>query len=107
MRALGDQEPATGGRGRAPAAEARSVVLNIGDGLLKGAPDAHVTLVEFTDYQCPFCARHQRETVPRLQEAYVKTGKLKYVVRDFPLESIHPAALKAAEAVHCTSSSAP
>jgi protein-disulfide isomerase len=66
-------------------------------------PDARVTLVEFTDYQCPFCARHQRDTVPRPQEAYIKTGKLKYVVRNFPLESIHPAALKAAEAAHCAS----
>jgi len=87
----------------APPAEARSVLLGIGDGPFKGAPDARVTLVEFTDYQCPFCARHQRETVPRLQEAYVKTGKLKYVVRDFPLESIHSSAAKAAEAAHCAS----
>jgi protein-disulfide isomerase len=90
-------------RAGAPPAEARSVMLSIGDGPFKGAPDARVTLVEFTDYQCPFCARHQRDTVPRLQEAYIKTGKLKYVVRDFPLESIHPAAVKAAEAAHCAS----
>lgn len=86
---------------RAPAAEARSVVLDLGDGPFKGAPDARVTLVEFTDYQCPFCARHHRTTVPRLIEAYVNTGKLRYVVRDFPLASIHPAAVKAAEAPHC------
>lgn len=90
-------------RAGAPPTEARSVVMSIGDSPFKGAPDARVTLVEFTDYQCPFCARHQRETVPRLQEAYIKTGKLKYVVRDFPLESIHPAAAKAAEAAHCAS----
>jgi protein-disulfide isomerase len=76
-------------------------VLGLGDGPFKGAPDARITLVEFTDYQCPFCARHHRATVPRLLEAYVTTGKLKYVVRDFPLKSIHPAAVKAAEAPHC------
>ena len=87
----------------APPAEARIIVMSIGDSPFKGAPDARVTVVEFTDYQCPFCARHQRDTVPRLQEAYIKTGKLKYVVRDFPLESIHPAAAKAAEAAHCAS----
>jgi protein-disulfide isomerase len=81
--------------------EFKSIVLGIGDGPFKGAPDARVTLVEFTDYQCPFCARHQKETVPQLLEKYVKTGKLKYVVRDFPLEAIHPAAVKAAEAPHC------
>jgi protein-disulfide isomerase len=88
----------------APASvEARTVVLSIGDGPSKGAADARLTLVEFTDYQCAFCARHQRDTMPRLQEAYIKTGKLKYVVRDFPLQSIHPAAAKAAEAAHCAS----
>jgi protein-disulfide isomerase len=89
------------GRAGAPSNEFRSVTLSIGDGPFKGAANAHLTLVEFTDYQCPFCARHHHETMPRLLEAYVKTGKLKYVVRDFPLESIHPAAAKAAEAPHC------
>jgi protein-disulfide isomerase len=89
------------GRAAAPPEEFKSIVLGIGDGPFKGAPDARVTLVEFTDYQCPFCARHQKETVPQLLEKYVKTGKLKYVVRDFPLEAIHPAAVKAAEAPHC------
>lgn len=88
-------------RAGSPPVEALSMVLSIGDGPFKGAPDARVTLVEFTDYQCPFCARHYRDTVPRLLETYVKTGKVKYVVRDFPLGSIHPAALKAAEAAHC------
>jgi protein-disulfide isomerase len=81
--------------------EFKSIALGLGDGPFKGASDARVTLVEFTDYQCPFCARHQKETVPQLLEKYVKTGKLKYVVRDFPLEHIHPAAVKAAEAPHC------
>ena len=89
------------GRAATPPEEFKSIVLGIGDGPFKGAPDARVTLVEFTDYQCPFCARHQKETVPQLLEKYVKTGKLKYVVRDFPLEAIHPAAVKAAEAPHC------
>jgi protein-disulfide isomerase len=88
-------------RAGAPANEFRSMVMTVGDGPFKGAADARVTLVEFTDYQCPFCARHQRGTVPKLLETYVKTGKVKYVVRDFPLESIHPAAVKAAEAPHC------
>jgi protein-disulfide isomerase len=86
--------------GAAPG-EPLNVVLSIGDSPFKGASDARVTLVEFTDYQCPFCARHHRETVPRLLDTYVKTGKVRYVVRDFPLESIHPAAVKAAEAPHC------
>lgn len=88
-------------RAGAPTNEFRSMALGTGDGPFKGVADARVTLIEFTDYQCPFCARHHRNTVPQLVERYVKTGKLKYVVRDFPLESIHPAAVKAAEAPHC------
>jgi protein-disulfide isomerase len=88
-------------RAGVPANEFRSMALGVGDGPFKGAADARVTLIEFTDYQCPFCARHHQNTVPRILDTYVKTGKLKYVVRDFPLESIHPAAVKAAEAPHC------
>jgi protein-disulfide isomerase len=67
----------------------------------KGDKDARVTLVEFSDYQCPFCGRFYRETWPEIERDYVKTGKVKYVFRDFPLEGLHPRALKAAEAAHC------
>jgi protein-disulfide isomerase len=57
--------------------------------------------VEFTDYQCPFCRRHALQTQPQLVKDYVETGKLKYVIREFPLQSIHPQAVKAAEAALC------
>ncbi|OGB95055.1 MAG: hypothetical protein A2Z31_04150 [candidate division NC10 bacterium RBG_16_65_8] len=57
--------------------------------------------MEFSDYHCPFCARHVHQNLPQIDEAYIKTGKLKYVFRDFPLEAIHPEAFKAAEAAHC------
>jgi protein-disulfide isomerase len=83
----------------------RGVVLGTGDGPFKGAPDARVTVVEFSDYQCPFCGRHARETLPKIDETYIKTGKVKYVFRDFPLERIHPDAVKAAEAAHCAGES--
>lgn len=73
---------------------------------VEGAPfvgdrNAKVTLIEFSDYQCGFCARHILQTVPHLMSEYVKTGKVKYVVRDFPLDSMHRQAAKAAEAAHC------
>jgi protein-disulfide isomerase len=78
------------------------VVISLEGGATKGNKNAKVTLVEFTDYQCPFCSRHFRDTMPQIDNDYVKSGKIRYVLRDFPLESIHPLALKAAEAANCS-----
>lgn len=75
--------------------------LSVAGAPFLGEKSAKLTLVEFFDYQCPFCARHYARTLPPLVAEYVKTGKLKYVVRDFPLESMHPLAFRAAEAAHC------
>ncbi len=73
---------------------------------LKGSPtkgdlNAKVTLVEFTDYQCPFCSRHKRQTSPQIISNYVETGKVRYILREYPLTSIHPRAAKASEAALC------
>ncbi len=65
-----------------------------------GDINAPVTLVEFSDYQCPFCARHTRETLPQLAKNYIDNGKLRYVFMDNPIPS-HRMAAKAAEAAHC------
>ncbi len=65
-----------------------------------GDEDATVTVIEFTDYQCPFCSRHFEQTVPQIIKNYVETGKAKYVVRDFPL-SFHGNAHLASEATEC------
>jgi protein-disulfide isomerase len=78
-----------------------SVELDLGNHPFRGAPDARLTLVEFTDYQCPFCARHVRDTYPQIEKEYIETGKLKYVLLDFPLESIHKQAFQAAQASRC------
>ncbi|HEV2492057.1 MAG TPA: DsbA family protein [Terriglobia bacterium] len=66
-----------------------------------GEKDAKVTMVEFSDYQCPFCGRNFQQTFPQIVTDYVKTGKVKYVFHDFPLEQLHPNAFKAAEAARC------
>jgi protein-disulfide isomerase len=71
------------------------------EGVARGAADAPVVMVEFTDYQCPYCARHARETVPQLHQPYVATGRVRYLVRAFPLTAIHPHAQAAAEAARC------
>ena len=87
---------------RAPATpEVVDFVLSVEGAPVKGEKTAKVTVVEFTDYQCPFCSRHFRQTWPQLEQDYVKTGKAKFVLRDLPLEAIHPQAFKAAEATYC------
>lgn len=66
-----------------------------------GRQDAPVTLVEFSDYQCPFCKRHFSNVYPILKKDYIETGKLRYVFRDFPIAGLHPQAQKAHEAAYC------
>jgi protein-disulfide isomerase len=67
----------------------------------RGSATAKVAIVEFSDFECPFCGRYTRDTVPQLLKEYVDTGKVKYVFRNLPLESIHPSALRAAVAAEC------
>jgi protein-disulfide isomerase len=86
----------------APAPEqALNAVINTDGEPTKGDKNAKLTLIEFSEYQCPFCGRHVRDTVPNIDKEYIQTGKVKYVFRDLPLESIHKNAFKAAEAAHC------
>ncbi len=66
-----------------------------------GDPDAAVTLVEFTDYQCPFCRRHFTNTMPQILKNYVEAGKVRYAIKEFPLTAIHARAGKASEAALC------
>ncbi len=66
-----------------------------------GETSAKITMVEFSDYQCPLSSRYFNLTMRELVKDYVSTGKLRYVFMDFPIESIHPLALKAAEGAHC------
>jgi len=66
-----------------------------------GDPNAPVTIVEYTDFQCPFCSRHFQETYPQIRENYVDEGLVHYVFKDFPLNNIHPQASLAAQAARC------
>jgi len=65
-----------------------------------GEDDAPVTIVEFSDYECPFCTRFYSNTLPELKKTYIDTGKVKFVYRDFPL-GFHKQAVPAAVAVNC------
>ena len=75
--------------------------LTIQGAPIKGSANAPVTIVEFSDFQCPFCGRHFNQTLWLLDKEYISTGKVKYVFRHFPLEQIHPQAFKASEAAEC------
>ncbi len=66
-----------------------------------GREDAPVTMVEFSDYQCPFCKRHFLTVLPIIKKEYIDTGKVRYVFRDFPIASLHPQAKKGHEAAYC------
>jgi protein-disulfide isomerase len=66
-----------------------------------GRAEAVVTLVEFSDYECPFCIRHFQQTMPLIDQNYIKSGKIRYVFRDFPIDQNHPQAIRAHEAARC------
>jgi protein-disulfide isomerase len=76
------------------------VVLNIADAPFKGKKDAAITVVEFADFQCGYCARHVTTTLPQLDQTLIAAGMIKYVYVNYPLPN-HPLAAKAAEAAMC------
>jgi protein-disulfide isomerase len=74
--------------------------IPLGDGPSLGRLDAPVTIVEYMDYQCPFCERFRTDAFPALKKNLIDTGKVRFVKRDLPLPA-HAAALKAAQAARC------
>lgn len=68
----------------------------------RGDPDAAIVVIEYSDFQCPFCRRHATETQPVLDETFVDTGKVRWVFKHFPL-TIHPQAPMAGVAAECAS----
>jgi protein-disulfide isomerase len=75
--------------------------LSVADAPFLGKEDAPVAVVEFGDYECPYCRRHFNKTLPLLLEDYVDDGKVRYIVREFPIEVLHENAFKASEAALC------
>jgi len=72
----------------------------VDDDPMIGDKTADVTIIEFSDYQCPYCRRHFTQTFTEIKKNYIDTGKVKYVFRDFPL-SFHKDALPASMAGEC------
>jgi len=75
--------------------------VSFDDEPVKGSPDAPVTVVEFSDFQCPFCSRFFEQTLPLIEENYIDTGKIKFVYKDLPLDNLHPNARAAHIAAEC------
>lgn len=78
----------------------QNVKVSIDDDPIKGDPKAPVTIVEFSDFQCPFCKRFYDNVLPSLEKEYISTGKVRLVFRDYPLQ-FHKNALPAAIAANC------
>jgi protein-disulfide isomerase len=74
--------------------------ISLDDDPVKGDPDAPVTIVEFSDFQCPFCGRFYEQTLPSIVENYIDSGKVKLVYRDLPL-SFHSNAKPSHIAAEC------
>ncbi len=65
------------------------------ENMTSGKAGASIAVVEFSDYECPFCAKHYKTVLPKLRERYIDKGVIRYVMKDFPLE-FHANAKKAA-----------
>jgi protein-disulfide isomerase len=73
--------------------------VQVDDDPALGDANAPVTIIEFSDYECPYCSRFHQETFGRLMDTY--GDQIQFIYRDFPLISIHPEAFPAAEAANC------
>lgn len=84
-----------------PENEPEIKTLGVGDNPALGTTTAPITIIEFSDFQCPFCRRFFNDTFEKLKEEYIDTGKVKFYFRDFPLTNLHPDTQKAHEAARC------
>jgi len=107
LRVLKNGKPAAKQEAVAPENEEEAVEITdeiwqemTSGGVMKGEGGAAVTIVEFTDYQCPFCKRYVDQTYGQLESEYVDAGKVKYVLRDLPL-AFHANSQVSAEAARC------
>jgi protein-disulfide isomerase len=69
-------------------------------GFVMGRPDAPLTMIEYTDLQCPFCRQYVTTTFEEIRKNWIDTGRLRYISRDFPLD-FHPQSMPAARAARC------
>jgi protein-disulfide isomerase len=100
---IGQQQPTLAGAQQAPFQQpqiTKVASVNTDGAPVKGKADAPITVVEFADFQCPFCSRFASDTLEQLVKSYVDTGKIKFVYKQYPL-TFHPHAQPAALASEC------
>src|SRR6476646_2507869 len=85
----------------AATARAAAPTISIQGAPALGSATARVVVVEFSDFQCPYCGKFARETFATIEERYITPGKVRYAFRNFPLDEAHPKAFRAAEAAEC------
>lgn len=81
--------------------DAGPIKVSVDDDPVLGDENAPVTMIDFSDYECPFCKRYFDETFAQLKKEYIDTGKVKYVYRDLPLPFHDPLATQEAIAANC------
>jgi len=94
------QAGTTAGTGAPQPTSANAVIPKPGGLPVLGDANAKVTIVEFSDFQCPFCRSFWKDTLPQIKKEYIDTGKVKLAFRHYPL-SFHPMAQKTAEGAEC------
>lgn len=103
---LSDRRVAVGTAGAAPVRPVAEAPLPtdpvpLEGAALKGSSTARVAIIEFAEFECPYCLRFVQNTLPALTTKYIETGMVALAFRHFPLESIHRQAFQASEAAEC------
>jgi protein-disulfide isomerase len=101
IRQLLEKQTAGGEAKPGPAPQPAHARLHMEGAPMLGSKTAPITMVEFTDYQCPFCQRYHMQVYSELKKAFIDTGKVRYYSRDLPIDQIHPNAMRAAQAARC------
>ena len=98
IKAMLQRSPAGAAQAGAPVAGAE---VSLAGAPVRGAADAPVAVIEYSDFQCPFCASYAANSYPKIIRDYVDTGKVRYAFMSFPLEGLHPLAWRAHIAAAC------
>jgi len=77
------------------------LMTRIGSEARLGSSEAPLVIIEYSDFECPFCARYAAEIFPSIEQDFIAAGRVEYVFRNYPLERIHPSAVTAAHVAKC------